>query len=294
MAETADLVAAAVNGERFTGQGLPGEPGNAHAVPAGLARPNGVEEPDDNGFEAAFATVGINEALVDGFGLGVAPPRFERRAHDAVVILAEPGLGALAVDLAGRGGEEDRAVARRGVDDVLRAVNVGAQALEGAVADDERAHRCRQVIDLLASSGELADQVLVEDRALNQAEIAVIGDRAQIAQPPGAQVIQPGHLIAVGQQPLDEVRPDEPGRAGHEYLHHLPLADSGAGLADTFPGTGAADVSSACPMTRARPFAPGAGIGAPSRPAPAATGLCLWPRALRLRVRQVRRAAIWS
>src|SRR5258708_317127 len=67
--------------------------------------------------------------------------RSERRADDAVVVLAEPRLGVLAVDLAGGRGEQDRAVPGGGVDDVLSAVDVGAQALERAVADDERADR---------------------------------------------------------------------------------------------------------------------------------------------------------
>src|SRR5262249_57983216 len=126
-AEAPTLLARAGDGARLAGQRLPREPGNDHSVPARLARPDGVEDTDDDGPQAALAAVRVDKALVDGLGLGVAPPRFQRRADNAVVVLAQPWLGVLAGDIAGRSGEQDRAPPGRRRRAVLHAGDCGYQ-----------------------------------------------------------------------------------------------------------------------------------------------------------------------
>src|SRR3984885_6667150 len=99
--EAAHLLAGAEHGQRITPQRLQHEAREDHAVPAGLPRPDGVDRPRGRGAQAALADVRLDQALVDRLRLGVAPPRLERRADHPVVVLAQPDLVVLPVDLAG-------------------------------------------------------------------------------------------------------------------------------------------------------------------------------------------------
>jgi hypothetical protein len=42
----------------------------------------------------------------------------------------------------------------------------------------------------------------------------------QILQPPSRKIIYDNHGFAVGQQPIHQVRPDEPGATGYEDVMH--------------------------------------------------------------------------
>ena len=66
MTETAHLLTGAEDGQRLPRQRLPDKPGDDHAVPPGLPRSHGVEEPGDHGPQAALPDVGVDQALIDG------------------------------------------------------------------------------------------------------------------------------------------------------------------------------------------------------------------------------------
>ncbi len=115
MAEAADLVAGAEDRQRLAGQRLPHESRDDHAVAAGLPRPDRVEQPDDHAHAGHVPGRTRSTRLSSmRLGLGVAPARLQRRADDPVVVLAQPDRGVLAVDLAGRGGQQPGTVAAGG------------------------------------------------------------------------------------------------------------------------------------------------------------------------------------
>jgi len=70
---------------------------------AGLARADGVEEPEDRDGQTALLVVGQGEELVEQLAGGVRPAADAARSDDDVVLLVlREGLD-LAVDLGGRG-----------------------------------------------------------------------------------------------------------------------------------------------------------------------------------------------
>jgi len=75
IAETSGLLAGAVDGNRFSGEGLSDEAGNHHAVAPALAGAHRVEEPDDDYREPSIPPIGHGEEFVEQFGAGIAPPR---------------------------------------------------------------------------------------------------------------------------------------------------------------------------------------------------------------------------
>ena len=98
-------------------------------------------------------------------GLAVGPAALQRRAEDAVVLLAEPVGGVLAVDLAGGGEQQDlRAVLVRLLEDDLGAADVGGQALQRLLDDELDTRRRRPGGRRGRPADDVVDEVGVEDR----------------------------------------------------------------------------------------------------------------------------------
>ncbi len=124
------------------------------------------------------------------------------------------------------------------------AVHVDADALDGAVAHQERADRGREVEDGADAGGEVVDEVGVEHRATVERQGGVIGHRAQVVRRAGGQVVERDDLVPGPEEVLHEVGPDESGRAGDERSHHAPPtrvrgagASAGRGGGATSPST---------------------------------------------------------
>src|SRR5204863_5796859 len=68
---------------------------------------------------------------------------------------------------------------------------------------------------------EIADQriddALVDDAVLDEAQPRM---RLQIVAPPGREIIDREHLVAAGEQQIDQGRADEARATGHKNLHH--------------------------------------------------------------------------
>ncbi len=150
--------------------------------------------------------------------LAVAGERRDRRRLGQRQLL----VGALAVERAAGGDEDDPADpgrARRlehvgGAADVDRGVEVGvldrfAHVDLGGEVEDQLGTR-------LGEDG--ADRGVVADVDLGQPGAA--RERAVEVHPtPGREVVEHGHLVATGEQGVDQIRADESGAAGHESPH---------------------------------------------------------------------------
>jgi hypothetical protein len=60
-------------------------------------------------------------------------------------------------------------------------------------------------------------------------ELVELGGGVEVAAVASAEVVNDGHFMALGHEPVNHVRADEPGSAGHENTHVGRIA-SGAPL----------------------------------------------------------------
>ena len=140
MAEAARLAAVAVDGERLARERLADQARHDHAVAAGLARPDRVEEARDGDRQVALAPVGHRQKLVDRLRAGVGPASPEGGAELQVAVLFEGQRLALAVHLA-RGGQQHRLAVPVGVlEHDLGAVHVGLDSSHRALDHEAHAH----------------------------------------------------------------------------------------------------------------------------------------------------------
>src|ERR1035438_10503609 len=75
-----------------------------------------------------------------------------------------------------------------------------------------------QVIDGLRPSDELRQVPTRRYPGLDHAQPGIGAYGPEVVQGPGGQIIQDRNGLAVGQEPFHEMRPDEPGAAGHENV----------------------------------------------------------------------------
>ena len=82
--------------------------------------------------------------------------------------------------------------------------------------------------DDLASFHRLVDHIRVGDVALDQ-----LRRRIDVLPVAGRQVVEHDHVVAVGDQSVDQVGPDEAGPAGHECAHtNTPSIEGTPSLSD--------------------------------------------------------------
>src|SRR5439155_15096858 len=108
----ADLSAVVVNDERLAGQSRIDEPGQDHAVGAGLPRANDVEEPADDDGEAELAGTGQSQKLIDRLARAVRPAGAGGCAENEIVLFRPHRFGVFAIDLAGAGQKKLDSLAR--------------------------------------------------------------------------------------------------------------------------------------------------------------------------------------
>ena len=208
--EAPGLGPVAVHGEGLAPQRLAHEGGHHHPVAAALAGPDGVEGPHDHRLEPVIAGVDVGHELVDGLGLGVGPAADQRRAVDAVGVLAETVGGVLAVDLARRGrpGRGRRGRGRRRGRARCRAGSSAATPAAGSTMLCTPTAAARWTTRSWPATRR-STSVLVEDRALHEAQLRAlqVGD---VLAAPGREVVEQRDVVAVGHQAVGHGRPDEP------------------------------------------------------------------------------------
>jgi len=89
-------------------------------------------------------------------------------------------------------------------------------------------HRIVLIVDRRGGAGEVVDPVDLHiereaDIVAHQLETWVLAQRDDVAAGAGEKVVDAQHLVAVGQQPLTEMRAQKSGAAGYEYsvIHFL-------------------------------------------------------------------------
>ena len=183
--ETAALGAVAVDGERLAREPLADERGDDHAVLAGLAGTDGVEEAHDHGRQLALAPVCDCEKLVDRLRARVRPAALVGGSHHEIALFAEGEIGALAVHFARRGDEHGLLLLVREVEDNLGAADVGLDRAHGAL-DDELDPDCSgEVIDDVHRVHELGGHTHVVDRVDHVVEARVLLQMGDVVDRPG-------------------------------------------------------------------------------------------------------------
>ena len=226
VAEAARLRAVAVDGDRLARQALPHEVRDHHAVAAGLARPDGIEEARDDHRQLLLFPVGQRQELVDRLAARVGPAVFRRRSHHEVGVFAEGHGRALAVDL-GRRRDDDQLLLLVGVPQHdFGAVHVGLDRVDRRLHDQLHADGRGQVEDDVAVVDQLGQQRLVGDAVDRVAEPRVPLQVLDVLDRARREVVEHRHLMARGQQRLGQVRPDEPGAAGDECTHEIQCPES--------------------------------------------------------------------
>ena len=215
VADAAGLRAVAGHRDRLAGQRLPDEGRDGPAVVRPHPRPVRVEDPHDAGVDPVGAPVGHGQRLGEPLGLVVHAARADRVDVPPVGLRLRVHLR-VAVRLRGGGQHVAGALLPGQAERVQRADR----------ADLHRVDRQPQVVHRRGRRGEVQHQVdvagdvhVVGDVGLHQPERADADQVRDVARVAGDEVVQAEHVPAVVQQPLAQVRAEEPGTAGH----HRPL-----------------------------------------------------------------------
>src|SRR4051794_9885245 len=163
--EAAALRPVAVDREVVAGQRLLDEARQDHSVLARLARPDGVEEPDDNVLGAVVLVVAEREDLAEGLRGRVAPARRGGGTENALGLLMQRAAAVLAVDLRRRGVEQLLAKIGCSAGDDVAAPDVAERRLERPVDNQLDTDRSGHVQAYFDALHELADERLVGHRA---------------------------------------------------------------------------------------------------------------------------------
>ena len=178
------------------------EIGEDHAVAAGLARADGVEEADDDDRELLFLPVGERKKFVEGFGSGIAPAAFGGGAEDEVGVFVERDVGALAVDLGGGSGDDELALLRGGFEDHLRAVDVGLDGADGALDDELDADGGGEMDDDVGVVDEFGDELAIFDAVEVIFQLGVRFQVADVVHAAGGKIVEENDAIAAVEQAL--------------------------------------------------------------------------------------------
>ena len=118
-------------------------------------------------------------------------------AEDEVGVFAERHVGALAVDLGGRGDEHQLLLLVRVLEHDLGAVDVGLDRVHRLLDDQLDADRRGQVEDDVAAVDHLGEQRLVGHRVDGVGEAGRALQMRDVVDRAGRQVVEDQHLVAV-------------------------------------------------------------------------------------------------
>ncbi len=230
------LRAVAEHRDRFTGQRLPHEVRNHHPVLARLPGSDGVEEAHDDHRELALLPVGEREKLVDRLAAGVGPAVLRRWSQDQIGVFTERHVLALAVDLGGRGDDDQLFLLVRVLQHDLGAVHVGLDGVDRLLDDQFDADRGGEMEHHVAAIDQLRQQRLVGHRVDEVFEPGPPFQMGDVVDRSGGQVVQDLHLVALIEQRFGEMGPDESGPASDQRSHSVsfPSGNDGPRLEGTY------------------------------------------------------------
>ena len=122
----------------------------------------------------------------------------------------------VAVHLRGGGEQEARALRLRQPERLVGAEGADFQGRDRMLEVVHRTRRAREVQDGVQGPLDL-DEVrhVVQD----ELEVVVAPQVGDIGGVPGQEVVHPDHAVALGQEPVTQVRAQEPRRARYEDAH---------------------------------------------------------------------------
>ena len=211
VAERAGLAAVAVDRDRLAAQRLDDEVADHPAVVGVHPRAVGVEDPHHLDAEVVLAVVVEEQRLRAALALVVAAADPDRVDVAPVVLGLRVDLR-VAVHLAGRGLQDPRLDPLGQAEHVDRAVHAGLGRLHRVVLVVDRAGRAGQVVDLVDLDVEREGHVVA-----HQLEHRVAHQVGDVALGAGEVVVDAQHVVAVGEQPLAQVRAEEAGAAGDQH-----------------------------------------------------------------------------
>ena len=203
--EAARLLPGAIDGQRPPGHGLLDQGGNDHAVLAGLARSDGIEQPHHHGRQLLFAPIGEGQKLVDRFRTGVTPPTLRRRAHDQVAVFPKRHLVAQPVDLGGRRDQHFLFLLVRHRQDHFGAADVGLDGAHRTLDDQFDAHGGGKVENDVARVHQLREQRQVLYGIDCVVEPRVLFDVGDVVDAAGGEVVDDEHLVSASEIGVGEM-----------------------------------------------------------------------------------------
>ena len=219
MAETARLGAGAMDHQRPVLQRRLHEIRQDHAIAPGLARPGGVEEPQHNHRQSAVTGIGQRHEFIKLFGRGIGPAQVLGGTDHQIIVFVKGKLGRLAINFGGRGDEGQLFAGDRRVQHVFGAADIGQDRAAGLLHDELDPNRCRKMKHHIGGVHMLLHQIAVQHGTLDELQLVGVLHGGKVAQPPGGQIIECGDGMAIPYQTFGQMRPDEPGTAGNQYMH---------------------------------------------------------------------------
>jgi hypothetical protein len=214
-----------VDGERLPLDRLPEEVRRRAAVVLAHPRPVGVEDARDRGVDALLVVVRHRERFGVTLRLVVDAARADR-VHVAPVRLGLRMDLRVAVDLARRADQEPGALPLGEAEGVVGPVRADLERVERQphVVDGARERReVEHEVDVLVDPDRLRDVVVEE------AERARVGGVLDVLERARLQVVDADDPVALLQEVIAEVRPEEAGSAGHDRGGHRAIVLTGPG-----------------------------------------------------------------
>ena len=191
---------------------------------AGGVGPGAVDvEVADDAHGQAVAGPGQSQVLVQEFADGVGPSRGGGGAEAEVVIFGGGPADAFPVDLGGGGQTDGEAALGAGGQHPFSAQDVDLEGAEGVSEDPRHADHGGEVEDRVDAVEGSRSDMGVSDVAAEEAETGMVQDGSQVLGPSAAEIVEDGHRVALGQEPLDEVGADEASATSDQDMHRPPL-----------------------------------------------------------------------
>src|SRR3989344_4230558 len=210
IAERTRLLAVAIDGDRLSLERLGDEVRRHTPVVRVHAAAISIENTRDLDAQVVLAAVIEKKRFGAAFALVVAGAKTDRIDIAPVTLGLWMHCG-IAIDLAGRGLEGLRLHALGEPEHVDRAVHAGLGRLHRIELVVDRRSRAGQVVDLVHLDVERERHVVAQ-----QLKMRITDEMGDVVLGAGEEIVHAQHVVPVGDQPLAEVRAQEPGAAGDQ------------------------------------------------------------------------------
>ena len=225
IAKASRLLARAINRNRFPVERLLHEVRKHHAIAACLTRPDGIEESGDLHGLLSFLPVRKSQEFIESLRRRVAPACLRGRSQDEVRIFMEGHFVAFAIHFGRRRDEDELLLLRSGIENELRAMDVGLERSHGAFDDQPHANGRSQVHHDVGFIDQLGQELFVPNRIEEILKPVICLEMADVLYTSGREIIQDEDIPSAAKQRLRQMRTDEPSPASYEIAHDRSLVE---------------------------------------------------------------------